>query len=163
MPACKALTLDSCCPTVNAHPAAPLRPLMNLQLLHNWTQLHMRTAFEDHPVRAGALAVPSALPVVVLLVCTSSATRQAVRLYRFSCRQACIQYQCPQVRSSVSAGHLLDTCWLSPALPCLPALQGFENRRHLLRLHLTPEDARPLDPAGRFSASLCHRHILAGV
>ena len=31
--------------------------------------------------------------------------------------------------------------------PSKPMPQGFENRRHLLRLHLTHEEARPLDPA----------------
>ncbi|KAL4440574.1 hypothetical protein ABPG75_003575 [Micractinium tetrahymenae] len=45
----------------------------DIQLLHNWNQLHMRTAYDDHP--------------------------------------------------------------------------GFANRRHLLRLHLSSEEARPLDPA----------------
>lgn len=33
--------------------------------------------------------------------------------------------------------------------PCPPLThnhQGFENRRHLLRLHLSHKEARPLDP-----------------
>lgn len=33
--------------------------------------------------------------------------------------------------------------------PISPLLQGPDNWRHLLRLHLSSQEARPLDPAGK--------------
>ena len=36
--------------------------------------------------------------------------------------------------------------------------QGFENRRHLLRLWLEPEDGRPLDHSGERTGSSAGRH-----
>lgn len=95
-----------------------------MQLLHNWNQLHMRTAFEDHPVCVRLVGQAVAKPCWLLLRSLAA----------------------PAAAPPLPTGQL--TCcsthpWASHhAAP----KQGFENRRHLLRLHLTHADARPLDP-----------------
>lgn len=91
---------------------ASLPPPRQAQLLHNWNQLHMRTAFEDFPVGIchAAQAYPSPLPAATLLRTLGADVRH-------------------------------------PSPPPTPHAQEPAGRRHLLRLHLTHEEARPLDPA----------------
>ena len=53
-------------------------------------------------------------------------------------------------RRPPASSHAATECPNTSHVPPCPRrpVQGFENRRHLLRLWLASEDARPSDPAG---------------
>ena len=84
----------------------------DIQVVHNWTQLHRRDNYEDHEVRAG--------------------------------------------RPQAANCHVAHGMNRMP--PYALTLQGFENRRHLLRFWLEPENGRPLDHSGERTGSSAGRH-----
>lgn len=99
-----------------------------MQLLHNWNQLHMRTAFEDEP--ASGCCTP--------LQCSTVKPLPLLHLLR-PCTYPC---------SAFHWFNAVEITW-KYIPPISPLLQGPDNRRHLLRLHLSSQEARPLDPAGK--------------